>query len=101
MSPAQRAAVSYLAGHSGPTHNLYAHQLRRWSTWCEVRRLDPLIGIQRAHVELYIRHLGDIGLVGFSVNTLMHAVRGFFRSAHIDGHIVSGPPLRPPPQGPH
>ena len=91
MSPAQLAAVSYLARYSGHTHQLYAFQLRRWFAWCESNRLDPLQGIQRAHVELYIRQLGDSGLMDSSVVTMMHAVRGFFRFAHIDGLIVSDP----------
>lgn len=30
MSPAQLAAVSYLARYSGHTHQLYAFHLRRW-----------------------------------------------------------------------
>lgn len=91
MSAAQLAAVSYLARYSGQTHVLYASQLRRWFTWCQTNGLDPLDGIQRAHVELYIRHLSDCGLMDSSVNTTMHAVRGFFRFAHIDGLIPSDP----------
>jgi integrase/recombinase XerD len=91
MSPAQLAAVSYLARYSGHTHQLYAFHLRRWFAWCESNGLDPLRGIQRAHVELYIRQLGDSGLMDSSVVTMMHAVRGFFRFAHIDGLIVSDP----------
>lgn len=91
MSPAQLAAVSYLARYSGQTHRLYAFQLRRWFTWCEDNGLDPLEGIQRAHIELYIRKLSDSGLMDSSVVTMMHAVRGFFRFAHIDGLIVSDP----------
>jgi hypothetical protein len=92
MSPAQLAAVSYLARYSGHTHRLYAFQLRRWFTWCEHHHgLDPLQGIQRAHIELYIRQLGESGLMDSSVVTMMHAVRGFFRFAHIDGLIVSDP----------
>jgi hypothetical protein len=55
MTPAQLAAVSYLARYSGPTHNLNAYQLRRWFEWWATNGLDPLVGIQRAHVELYIR----------------------------------------------
>ena len=46
MTPAQLAAVSYLARYSGHTHELYAYQLRRWFAWCETNRLDPLVGIQ-------------------------------------------------------
>src|SRR3954462_3573840 len=91
MTPAQLAAVSYLARYSGHTHALYAYQLRRWFTWCDVNALDPLVDIQRAHLELYIRHLGDSGLRISSVNTMMHGVRGFFRFAHIDGPITSHP----------
>ena len=91
MTPAQRAAVSYLARYGGSTHELYTFQLRRWFAWCESNELDPLLGIERAHVELYIRHLSDSGLMDSSINTSMHAVRGFFRFAHIDGLIVADP----------
>ncbi len=91
MSTAQLAAVSYLARYSGRTHTLYAYQLRQWFTWCETNGLDPLVGVQRAHVELYIRHLGDRGLMDSSVNTMMHAVRGYFRFAHIDGVVPADP----------
>ena len=31
------------------------------------------------------------GLMASSVNTMMHAVRGFFRFAHIDGLIPADP----------
>jgi integrase/recombinase XerD len=53
--------------------------------------LDPLVGIQRAHVGLYIRSLGDAGLMASSANTVMHGVRGLFRFAHIDGLIPADP----------
>jgi len=91
MSTAQLAAVSYLARYAGRTHALYAYQLRQWFAWCEGSGLDPLVGIQRAHVELYIRQLGDRPLRDSSVVTMMHAVRGYFRFAHIDGLIGSDP----------
>lgn len=93
MTPAQLAAVSYLARHSGPTHTLCAYQLRRWFAWCETNALDPLVGIQRAHVELYIRSLGQSRLIDSSINTMMHGARGFFRFAQIDGLIVSDPAM--------
>jgi site-specific recombinase XerD len=91
MSTAQLAAVSFLARYSGRTHRLYTYQLKRWFTWSESNGLDPLIGIQRAHVELYIRHLGDSGLMDSSIVTMMHGVRGYFRFAHIDGLITADP----------
>ena len=91
MTTAQLAAVSFLARYAGHTHELYSYQLRRWFQWCEGNGLDPLVGIQRAHVELYIRSLGEAGLMASSTNTMMHGVRGFFRFAHIDGLIPADP----------
>ena len=91
MTTAQLAAVFFLARYAGHTHELYSYQLRRWFEWCEGNGLDPLVGIQRAHVELYIRGLGEAGLMASSTNTMMHGVRGFFRFAHIDGLIPSDP----------
>ena len=91
MSTAQLAAVSFLARYSGRTHALYAFQLRQWFAWCESHGLDPLVGIQRAHVELYIRGLGERGLMDSSVVTMLHGVRGFFRFAHVDGLIAADP----------
>ena len=91
MSTAQLAAVSFLARYSGRTHALYAFQLKQWFAWCEHHGLEPLVGIQRAHVELYIRGLGERGLMDSSVVTMMHGVRGFFRFAHVDGLISADP----------
>jgi len=91
MSTAQLAAVSCPAQYSGRTHALYAYQLQEWFAWCEANGVDPLVAIQRAHVELYIRGLGDRGLMDSSVVTMMHVVRGYFRFAHIDGLIPSDP----------
>ena len=76
-------------------HGLYAYQLRRRFGWCETNGLDPLVGIQRAHVELYIRNLCQAGLMASSTNTMMHGVRGFFPFAHIDGLIPADPPSTP------
>src|SRR4029078_8869472 len=91
MSTAQLAAVSFLARYSGRTHHLYQFQPREWFAWCERNGLDPLVGVQRAHVELYIRSLGERGLMDSSVVSMMNGVRGFFRFAHIDGLIPADP----------
>ncbi len=53
MSTAQLAAVSFLARYSGRTHALYAFQLRQWFGGCQRHGLDPLVGVQRAHIDLY------------------------------------------------
>ncbi|MGA8045657.1 MAG: tyrosine-type recombinase/integrase [Dermatophilaceae bacterium] len=91
MSTAHLAAVSFLARYGGRTHELYEYQLREWFSWCQNNGIDPLVGVQRAHIELYIRGLGERGLMDSSVVTMMHAVRGFFRFAHIDGLIAADP----------
>jgi hypothetical protein len=70
MSTAQLAAVSYLARYSGRTHVLYSFQLPQRFTWCEDNALDPLVGIQRTHVERYIRQLADHGLMDSSIVTM-------------------------------
>jgi hypothetical protein len=49
MTPAQQAAVSYLARYRGHIHALYTYQLSRWFAWCESSDIDPLVGVQRAH----------------------------------------------------
>ena len=41
--------------------------MRQWFARCETSRLDPLVGIQRAHVELYDRGLGHRGLTDSAV----------------------------------
>ena len=91
MSTAQLAAVSFLARYSARTHHLCAFQLREWFAWCERNGLDPLVEVQRAHVELYIRSLGERGLMDSTVVSMMNGVRGFFRFAHIDGLIPADP----------
>ncbi len=88
MTPAQLAAVSYLARYTGHTHVLYAAQLRRWFAWCESNALDPLTGIQRAHIELYIRHLHESGLRDSSVNTMMHVLVAVYGAV---GGVFHGP----------
>ncbi|WP_256841705.1 hypothetical protein [Ornithinimicrobium cryptoxanthini] len=60
---AQLAAVSHLVRYSGRARTLYAYQLRQQFAWCEGIALAPLAGIQRTHVDLYTRQLGDGGLM--------------------------------------
>lgn len=65
MSPAQLAAVSYLARYSGRTHQLYAYQLRCWFTWCETNRFT------RDHLSavVLLEHRTDIVQRAFLLRT--------------------------------
>ena len=64
--------------------------------------LRPSICANRAHVELYIRQLGNRGLMASSVVTMMHGVRGLFPLDTHQGveavHLAPGEPL-PEPMG--
>ncbi len=91
ISTARLAAVSFLARYSGRSHHLYQFQRREWFPWSERNGHDPLAGVQRAHAELYIRSLGQRGLMDSSVVSMMNGARGFFRFANIDGPIPADP----------
>lgn len=92
LTPAQLAAVSFLARYTGATHNLYRFHLGQFFAWCDAQDLDPLADVERVHVELYIRHrLVECGNAASSVNTCMTPVRGFYRFASIDGLITRNP----------
>lgn len=69
--------------------------MRRWFAWREDNHLDPLVGIHRAYMELFIRHLGECGLMPSSINTMMHGTRGYLRFADIDGLIPTTRPCTP------
>ena len=96
MTPAQRAAVSYLARYSGHTHALYAYQLRRWFSWCETNDLDPLIGIQRAHIELYRAcAAGSRGLPGRTHRRTARATTELGQTDRPPRVLVGGPAVAP------
>ena len=92
MTPAQLAAVSFLARYSGHTHELYAYQLRRWFAWCETQPARPAGRNPDARTwSSSSATSARRGLMPSSINTMMHGVRGFFRFAHIDGLIPADP----------
>lgn len=67
MTPAQLAAVSFSPAIPDPTYHPYSYQLRQWFAWCESNGIVALIGVERAHVELYLRTLTESGLHASSV----------------------------------
>jgi site-specific recombinase XerD len=92
FTPAQMAAIGYLARYQGGTFDLYARHLREWFAWCEGQNLDPLTGPTRTHVELYTRHrMTDLGNCVSTISNNMSAIKGFFRFAVIDGLIERNP----------
>lgn len=90
LSSAQAQAVGFLARYTGGTYDLYRRYLAQWFAWCDQQQLDPLHDVDRVHVELYIRELGQT-LKASSVCSAMNPVRGFYRLACMDGVITKDP----------
>lgn len=92
LTPAQAAAISYLARYTGKTHDLYVRYLGAWFQWCDGQGLDPLADVTRAHVELYIRHRRlDCGNKASTVGTALAPVKGYYKHACLDGLIERDP----------
>ena len=91
LSTAHLAAISYLARYQGQTHALYTRYLGEWFAWCERQGLDPLEGVVRGHVEMYIRYRLERGNKASTVGTALAPVKGFFKFATIDGLIDRDP----------
>ena len=60
FSPARIAVAGFLAGYSGRTREAYSLDLRQWARWCTEQHLE-LLGVARAHIELYARWLEETG----------------------------------------
>ena len=91
MTSTQLAAVSFPARYAGLTNSLNDHQLKQWFAWSETNGLDPWPESSEPTSSSTSASSATRGLMDSSVVTMMHAVRGYFRFAHIDGLIPSGP----------
>lgn len=74
-----RLAGAFVAGHrSKNTQRAYREDLRMWFRWCHANDVDPLVGIQRVHGELYARHMEDKGLAPATRFRRIGTVRGWY-----------------------
>jgi integrase/recombinase XerD len=86
------AANAYLVRYNGSTRRLYAESLRLFFDWAATMGVDPLHGIRRPHLELYIRHMQeDRGNSPATVGNRMAPVTGYFKFAEIDDLIARSP----------
>lgn len=88
------AAMTYLARYSGATLKNYTCLLRTFFAWCTEHELDPLAA-ERAHLELYVRHLererrNHPSTIGSKIGVL----KGYYDFALEDGYITKNPALR-------
>jgi len=88
--PAEVAAASFLARYNRNTLDAYRHDLRTFFQRAADRELDVLAAT-RPHIETYRASLEDRGLAPATIDRRLSTVCGFYRFAHIDGHIGSNP----------
>jgi site-specific recombinase XerD len=87
---AEVAAAGFLARYSGRTLDAYRYDLRVYFQWAADAEI-PVLEATRAHIELYRTVLEARGLAGTTISRRLSTVCGFYRFAHIDGHIASNP----------
>jgi len=87
---AQFAAASFLACYSGNTLDAYRHDLRTFFQWAADHDLEVLEAT-RPHIEHYRQTLDQRGLAPSTIDRRLSTVCGFYKFAHIDGHVGSNP----------
>jgi site-specific recombinase XerD len=89
-SPAELAAAAFLTRYKGRTLEAYRHDLRGYFQWTADAGVEVLAAT-RPQIELYVRHLEEMGLAASTIDRRLSTVCGFYRFAHIDGVIASNP----------
>jgi integrase len=68
----------------------YRHDLRGFFQWATDHGI-AVMEASRAHIELFRAWMEDRGLAASTTDRRLSTVCGFYRFAHIDGHIRSNP----------
>jgi integrase/recombinase XerD len=90
LGEAQLAAAAFLARYRARTLEAYRYDLRcffQWATDCDLEVLDAT----RVHLELYRTAMEQRGLAASTIDRRLSTVCGYYRFAHLDGHIASNP----------
>jgi integrase/recombinase XerD len=88
---AERAAVAgCLAGYTGSTLVNYTTDLRLFATWCGERDVR-LLGVKRAHLELFARHMEAEGRMRSTVARRLSTLASFYRYCHVEGVLRRNP----------
>ncbi|MCU1518485.1 MAG: hypothetical protein JWQ75_3206 [Pseudarthrobacter sp.] len=91
-TPADLAAAGYLARYRGATRETYQVSLKILWNWCAQMGVDPLEGMRRPVLELFVRYLEDERKN--SPATVAHhisIIRGYYTFAEIDQYIDKSP----------
>lgn len=71
---------AWLASYSSAkTREAYAYDIDRWVGWCRAAGLHPFRGLKRAQVQLYARHMEDLGLAKATRERGLSTLSGWLR----------------------
>lgn len=73
-------AAGFLAGYSGRTREAYTLDLRQFVAWCRQHDIG-LFDVRRAEIELYARHLEELGRARATIGRRLSTIAGFYRYA--------------------
>jgi site-specific recombinase XerD len=88
---AERAAVAgFLAGYTGNTLVSYTTDLPLFATWCAANGVR-LLGVKRAHLELFARHMEAEGRMRSTVARRLSTLASFYRYCRVEGVVRRNP----------
>jgi integrase/recombinase XerD len=76
----------------------YTTDLRLFAEWCAGNGVR-LLGVKRAHVELFARHLEAAGRMRSTVARRLSTLASFYRYCRVQGVIRRNPAANASPQG--
>jgi site-specific recombinase XerD len=83
-------AAGHLAGYSGRTREAYTLDLRQFVGWCREHGL-ALFEVRRGEIELYARHLEELGRARATIGRRLSTIADFYRYATEEGVITHSP----------
>ena len=90
---AEQITAGFLAGYRRHTREAYSIDLRLWGRFLAKHGIDPL-EVQRAHIELWMRHEEERGLKAATVARRISTVRLWYRYAFEEGYLDTDPAAR-------
>lgn len=87
---ADLAAASFLARYNGLTLDAYRRDLRLYFEWVGLHGINVL-DATRGQIEFFRHHMEQRQLAPATVDRRLSTICGFYRFAHIDGHITTNP----------
>jgi site-specific recombinase XerD len=84
------AVAAFLAGYTGATRVSYTTDLRIFAGWCHDTGV-ALLGVQRAHLELFARWIEQQGRMTSTIARRLSTLASFYRYCHSEQLIGRNP----------